>query len=120
MPKSAVKIPRIIKVVNPRAMVRAAAMIACTTCAFADDVTIEGTYTQNELCRGNGSQQEPLRVQMGASEISYAGGTCSIDSRQQSGPSLTMQVTCKFKSGAVLGSVVTFTRRDDNTYDMTQ
>ena len=90
------------------------------TCALAEDASIEGIFTQNQICKGDGSQQVPLRVKMGETEIAYAGGTCSIDSRQQSGPNLTMQVTCKFKSGAVLGSVVTFTRKDDNTFDMSQ
>jgi hypothetical protein len=115
---------RIMRVVGKGAFVLATGLMACGTGAWtdawADDAPIEGVYTQNELCRGNGSQQEPLRVKMGESEIAYAGGICSIDSRQQSGPSFTMQVTCKFKSGAVLGSVVIFTRKDDNTFDMRQ
>lgn len=115
------EIPRDVGIVNHRLFGLAAVLMAVATSAFAEgDAPIEGVYTQNEICHGNGSQQEALRVQMGASEISYAGGICSIDSRQQSGPSLTMQVTCKFKSGAVLGSIVTFTRKDDNTFDMAQ
>jgi hypothetical protein len=31
-----------------------------------------------------------------------------------------MRLTCKFKSGAVLSSGVTFTKKDDNTLDMAQ
>jgi hypothetical protein len=45
---------------------------------------------------------------------------CTIDSRQLSGNSLSMRLTCKFTSGAVLSSGVTFIKKDDNTLDMAQ
>ena len=90
-------------------------------CAFAEgDFPIEGIYTQNELCRGDGSQQEFLRVKVTAQVVSYSGGVCSIDSKQQDGDSLAMRVTCKFSSGAVMASAVTFTKKDNNTFDMAQ
>ena len=90
-------------------------------CAHAEgDFPIEGIYTQNELCRGDGSQQEFLRVKVTAQDVSYSGGICSIDSKQQDGNSLAMRVTCKFSSGAVMASAVTFTKKDNNTFDMAQ
>src|SRR5713226_8915190 len=62
-------------------------------CAYAEgDFPIEGIYTQNELCRGDGSQQEFLRVKVTAQDVSYSGGICSIDSKQQDGDSLAMRV----------------------------
>ena len=89
--------------------------------AFAeDDFAIEGVYTQNELCRGDGTQQKFLRVTVTAQDVSYSGGVCSIDSRQQDGDRLAMRVTCKFTSGAVMASAVTFTKKDNNTFDMAQ
>ena len=91
------------------------------SCAYAEgDFPIEGIYTQNELCRGDGSQQEFLRVKVTAQDVSYSGGICSIDSKQQDGDSLAMRVTCKFSSGAVMTSAVTFTKKDNNTFDMAQ
>jgi hypothetical protein len=91
------------------------------SCAYAQgDFPIEGIYTQNELCRGDGSQQEFLRVKVTAQDVSYSGGICSIDSKQQDGDSLAMRVTCKFSSGAVMASAVTFTKKDNNTFDMAQ
>src|SRR6202047_2682843 len=76
-------------------------------CALAEgDFPIEGVYTQNELCRGDGSQQQFLRVKVTAQDVSYSGGVCSIDSKQQDGDSLAMRVTCKFSSGAVMASAV--------------
>jgi len=90
-------------------------------CAHAEgDFPIEGIYTQNETCRGDGSQQKFLRVLVTPQEVSYSGGKCSIDSKQQDGDSLAMRVTCKFSSGAVMASAVTFTKKDNNTFDMAQ
>jgi hypothetical protein len=95
------------------------AMIA--SCALAEgDFPIEGIFTQNEVCRGDGSQQQFLRVKVTAQDVSYSGGVCSIDSKQQDGNSLSMRVTCKFSSGAVMASAVTFTKKDNNTFDMAQ
>src|SRR5580704_17568682 len=97
------------------------AVLAMTlSCAAADDFPIEGIYTQNEVCRGDGSQQPFLRVTVTAQDVSYSGGVCSIDSRQQDGDHLSMRVTCKFSSGAVMASAVTFTKKDNNTFDMAQ
>jgi hypothetical protein len=98
-----------------------AALAMILNCAYADgDFPIEGIYTQNEVCRGDGSQQKFMRVQVTPQEVSYSGGICSIDSKQQDGDSLAMRVTCKFSSGAVMASAVTFTKKDNNTFDMAQ
>jgi hypothetical protein len=84
------------------------------------DFPIEGVYTQNEACRGDGSKQEFLRVKITSQDVSYAGGVCSIDTRQQDADKLSMKVTCKFKSGAVMSSAISFTKKDANTIDMAQ
>ena len=84
------------------------------------DFPIEGVYTQNEACRGDGSKQEFLRVKITSQEVTYSGGICSIDTRQQDADKVGMKVTCKFKSGAVLSSTISFTKRDNNTLDMAQ
>jgi hypothetical protein len=103
------------------AFVVAVGLAMALNCAHADgDFPIEGIYTQNEVCRGDGTQQKFLRVQVTPQEVSYSGGKCSIDSKQQDGDSLAMRVTCKFSSGAVMASAVTFTKRDNNTFDMAQ
>jgi hypothetical protein len=99
----------------------AAGLAMALNCAHAEgDFPIEGIYTQNEVCRGDGTQQKFLRVLVTPQEVSYSGGKCSIDSKQQDGDSLAMRVTCKFSSGAVMASAVTFTKRDNNTFDMAQ
>jgi hypothetical protein len=84
------------------------------------DFLIEGVYTQNEACRGDGSKQEFLRVKITSQDVSYSGGICSIDTRQQDADKVDMKVTCKFKSGAVMSSTISFTKKDSNTLDMAQ
>jgi hypothetical protein len=104
-----------------RAFAAGAGLAMIATCALAEgDFPIEGIFTQNEKCRGDGSQQQFLRVKVTAQDVSYSGGVCSIDSKQQDGDSLSMRVTCKFSSGAVMASAVTFTKKDNNTFDMAQ
>ena len=89
--------------------------------AFAQgDFPIEGVYTQNEACRGDGSKQESLRVKITSQEVSYSGGSCSIDTKQQDVDKVSMKVTCKFKSGAVMSSTISFSKRDNDTLDMAQ
>jgi hypothetical protein len=106
---------------NKRTFAVGAALAMFLTCAFAEgDFPIEGTFTQNEICKGDGSKQAFALVKVTAQDVSYSGGVCSIDSKQQDGDSLAMRVTCKFSSGAVMGSAVTFTKKDNNTFDMAQ
>ena len=101
--------------------VLAVGLTAGLSCARADgDFPIEGTFTQNEACKGDGSKQEFALVKVTPQDVTYSGGICSIDSKQQDGNSLAMRVTCKFSSGAVMSSAVTFTKRDNNTFDMAQ
>ena len=98
-----------------------ATLVMVWNCALAEgDFAIEGTFTQNEVCRGDGSKQKFALVKVTPQDVSYSGGVCTIDSKQLSGNSLSMRLTCKFTSGAVLSSGVTFIKKDDNTLDMAQ
>jgi len=104
-----------------RALAVGGALALMLGSAVADgDFPIEGIFTQNELCKGDGSKQPFLRVTVTPQDVSYSGGVCSIDSREQDGDKLAMRVTCKFKSGAVMASAVTFTKKDNDTFDMLQ
>jgi hypothetical protein len=106
---------------NKRTFALGAGLAMFMSCAFAEgDFPIEGTFTQNEVCKGDGSKQAFALVKVTAQDVSYSGGVCSIDSKQQDGNSLAMRVTCKFSSGAVMASAVTFTKKDNNTFDMAQ
>ena len=90
-------------------------------CALAEgDFPIEGIFTQNEICRGDGSKQQFALVKVTPQDVSYSGGVCTIDSKQLNGNSLSMRLTCKFTSGAVMASSISFTMKDNNTFDMAQ
>lgn len=96
-------------------------LLVARDCALAEgDLPIDGTFTQNEPCKGDGTQQKFALVSISPKEISYSGGLCSIDDKQQNGDTLAMKLTCKFKSGAVLASSVSFTKKDNNTFNMAQ
>jgi hypothetical protein len=86
----------------------------------ADDLPIAGTYTQDEACKGDGSDPSYLLVKITPKDISYASGVCSIDHAEQEANKTVMRVTCKFLSGAVMGSDISFTARDAKTLDMAQ
>ena len=82
--------------------------------------TMEGNFLRNQVCEGDGSDNEQLRVKITKDQIFYVGGVYSIDERKLETVTFTMRVTCKFKSGTVLSSSITFTRRDETTVDMAQ
>jgi hypothetical protein len=106
---------------SKRTLILATGLGLSLNCAIAaGEFPIEGVFTQNEPCKGDGTAQQFLRVQITPKNVSYSGGICSIDTKQQDGNKLSMQVTCKFTSGAVMASGVAFTKRDDNTFDMVQ
>jgi hypothetical protein len=106
---------------SKRTFALGAGLAMILNCAFAEgEFPLEGIFTQNELCRGDGSQQEFLRVKITPQDVSYSGGICSIDTRQLEGKNLAMRVTCKFTSGAVMTSAINFTMKDNNTFDMAQ
>ena len=91
------------------------------TCAWAQgNFPLEGVFTQNEPCKGDGSQQQYTRVKITPQDVSYSGGVCSIDTKDLQGNTMAMRVTCKFTSGAVMGSSISFTMKDNNTFDMAQ
>jgi hypothetical protein len=90
-------------------------------CALAQGgFPLEGIFTQNEVCRGDGSQQQFLRVKITPNDVSYSGGVCTIDTKQLDGNIMAMRVTCKFTSGAVMASSISFTMKDNDTFDMAQ
>jgi hypothetical protein len=104
-----------------QALALGAGLALTLTAALAEDTQpIEGTFLQNQPCRGNKSDPEYLRVKITPQEISYAGGVCSIDESQQDGKEFSLRVTCKFKSGTVVSDRISFTVRDSNTLDMAQ
>jgi hypothetical protein len=95
-------------------------MLGLNCALAADDFSIEGTYTQDQPCVGDGTDPDFLLVKITDKDISYASGVCSIDSRTHTDNKFGFKVTCKFLSGSVMGSDIAFTVRDPKTLDMKQ
>jgi hypothetical protein len=105
---------------SKRTFALGAGLAMILNCAFAEgEFPLEGIFTQNEPCRGDGSQQQFVRVKITPQDVSYSGGVCSIDTRQLEGKNLAMRVTCKFTSGAD-GECHQLHHEDNNTFDMAQ
>ena len=86
----------------------------------ADETPIEGQYLQNRRCKGDRSDPANLKVTINANEITHSGGICAIDSRRNEGSKIIYAVTCKFRSGAVMGADIAFTPRDGGSLHMVQ
>jgi hypothetical protein len=97
------------------------ALMAFAACAdAADEKPVEGQYLQNRRCKGDRSDPAGLKVTIAANEITYAGGVCSIDSRRNEASRIIYAVTCKFRSGAVMGAEIAFTPLDGGVLHMVQ
>ncbi len=82
-----------------------------------DDFPIVGTYTENRICKGDGSDSNVARVKITARNIDSAFGLCTILDRKRDGNTFAVQVECKGPGGSQMLGDVSFTLRDDKTID---
>jgi len=106
-------------------LVRIATVVLALTmfapCArAADETPIEGQYLQNRRCKGDRSDPAQLKVTIAEHEITYSGGICAIDSRRNEGSRIVYAVTCKFRSGTVMGADIAFTPGGGGSLHMVQ
>jgi hypothetical protein len=92
--------------------------VIATPALAEDDFPITGTYTENQICKGDGSDANVSRVKIGLKEIeSSVFGICTIRNRKRDSSKFHVNVECKGPGGAVMVGEVTFTIRDANTLD---
>ena len=84
--------------------------------ALADDFPLVGNYTQNVVCKGDGSDQTTAKVTISPQEIVSNVGVCTILDKKTNGTSISAHVECKFAGGPLIGDI-TFTPRPDNTVE---
>jgi len=84
--------------------------------ALADDFPLVGNYTQNVVCKGDGSDQTTAKVTISLQEIVSNVGVCTILDKKTNGTSISAHVECKFAGGPLIGDI-TFTPRPDNTVE---
>jgi hypothetical protein len=94
----------------------ALATAAGASAAFADDFPLSGNYTQNVLCKGDGTDPVAVRVKISPQEIVSNVGTCTILDTTRDGDTFVVRVECKFASGPLMGNL-SFTPKPDRTVD---
>jgi hypothetical protein len=98
--------------------VAAALVIAASAgAAFAaDDFPLSGNYTQNVVCKGDGTDPVAVRVKISPQEIVSNLGTCTVLDTTREGDTFAVRVECKFASGPLMGNL-SFTPKPDHTID---
>jgi hypothetical protein len=92
------------------------ALVIAAGAAFAEDFPLSGNYTQNVLCKGDGTDPVAVRVKISPQEIVSNVGTCTILDTTRDGETYAVRVECKFASGPLMGNL-SFTPKPDRTID---
>ncbi|TMK04626.1 MAG: hypothetical protein E6G77_01215 [Alphaproteobacteria bacterium] len=82
-----------------------------------DDFPIVGTYTENQVCKADGSDPGVSRVKITRHDIDSLFGLCTILSKKREGPTFMVHVECKGPGGSQMLGDVNFTPREDKTID---
>lgn len=92
---------------------------AAGSCQAAADEAfpIAGTYLENRVCKGDGSDPTDKRIKITATAIDSSFGLCTLSDKRRAGNKITAQITCKDPAGGALTSDISFTIRDDKTLD---
>jgi hypothetical protein len=100
-----------------RVLTIAALATLATSLLGEEDFPLVGTYTENQACKGDGSDSGVSRVKITARDIDSVFGLCTILSRKREGATFTVHVECKGPGGSQMLGDVNFTPRDDKTVD---
>jgi len=82
--------------------------------AAANNFPLIGTYMQNAVCKGDGTDQAALKVTISQQQIVSNIGVCTILDNKHDGASYKLHVECKFPAGPLVGDL-TFTPQPDQT-----
>jgi hypothetical protein len=86
--------------------------------ARAEDLfPIVGTYLENRVCKGDGTDPADKRIKITANAIDSSFGLCTLQDKRRNGNKITVQITCKDPQGGALTSDISFTMRDPKTLD---
>jgi hypothetical protein len=98
------------------AAVALATIVGANFAFAADDFPLTGTYTQNVLCKGDGTDAVADQVKISTKEIVSNVGTCTVQDIKRDGDTFNIHVECQFPAGPLMGDV-SFTPRPDQTVD---
>jgi hypothetical protein len=95
-----------------------AMLVAALVPAFGDDdFPIVGTYTKDELCKGDAARRADLLVKITRQNIESSMGSCVILNRRRDGRAIQVQLECRMPGDLTIMGDATFTQRDDNALD---
>jgi hypothetical protein len=100
------------------AMLRIVALATLATPVRGEeDFPLVGTYTENQVCKGDASDAEVSRVKITVRDIDSVFGLCTILSRKRDGDTFAVHVECKGPGGSQMVGDVNFTLREDKSID---
>jgi len=82
-----------------------------------DDFPLVGTYTENQACKGDASDNNVSRVKITRRDIDSVFGLCEILERKRDGNNFSVHVECKGPGGSQMLGDINFTLREDKTVD---
>ena len=82
-----------------------------------EDFPIVGTYTENQICKGDGSDSGVSRVKITLEDIDSVFGLCTILNKKRDGATFAVHVECKGPGGSQMVGDVNFTLREDKAID---
>jgi hypothetical protein len=88
-----------------------------TAAPCEEDFPLVGTYTENQVCKGDGSDSGVSRVKITLEDIDSVFGLCTILNKKRDGATFAVHVECKGPGGSQMVGDVNFTLRDDKTID---
>jgi len=88
-----------------------------TAAPSEEDFPLVGTYTENQVCKGDGSDSGVSRVKITLEDIDSVFGLCTILNKKRDGATFAVHVECKGPGGSQMVGDVNFTLRDDKTID---
>ena len=88
---------------------------AGSTALGEDDFPLVGTYTENQVCKGDASDASASKVKITPRDIDSVFGLCTILERKRDGNTYAVHVECKGPGGNQMIGDVNFTLREDKT-----
>ena len=104
------------KIIHPVVCCITLALTAGASAAPAaeDDFPLNGSYTQNIPCKGDGSDPPGLQLKISTQQINSKVGICTFLDTKRNGKNINAHLECRFPAGPLIGDV-TFTVQPDNT-----
>ncbi|HEY2138338.1 MAG TPA: hypothetical protein VGH49_20805 [Xanthobacteraceae bacterium] len=87
--------------------------------AAADEPVLMGTYTQNQVCKGDGHDAPKKLVTINEKDVVSNFGPCTFLDKETAGRTTKAHATCKSQSGE-FDVALSFTLKDDNTIDFVE